>query len=166
MHTRRFAILFIALACAIAAPVLPFLAFGLFYKALLVSATHAIFLGIPFLLFINRIVGIKWWSSPIAGFIAACIPAAIKLWPLREEQLNTATNYLESGAITQAIIHRAPTAEDWSSYVILLAFLGLCGISGGIVFWAVSVWTALTNKGSRLLRVGCFKRYELKHDLR
>jgi hypothetical protein len=100
-----------------------------------VSAAFVLVLGIPMFLFLRRRRGEGWVSLSIAGFLAGAVPFALLSWPRAMSGYSSGSNW--HGHYVDMYIQGVPTVYAWESYAENVAYCGLHGLIGAIVFFAI-----------------------------
>lgn len=99
------------------------------------SFMHAILLGTPLFVALYRLKWLRWWSSVLAGFVLASLPAAITSWPLRYAGEHISTSIVRGGKVVQTLVNGVPTLAGWLDYAKGVLIYALLGAVGGLVFW-------------------------------
>jgi hypothetical protein len=102
---------------------------GLLPIVFFVALAHTVLLGVPAVLIGWSLDVIRWWSALVVAFIIGAVPTALFICPLWDhyEELTIGQE--------QFVIHGVTTLAGWISYVKAFSFMGLMGLSGGLVFW-------------------------------
>jgi hypothetical protein len=94
---------------------------------------------------------IRWWSTIAVGFVLACLPVAVSLWPTDDSDLQTTAAHWDGEKMVATVIEGVPTVAGWISYLQAVAIMGVFGAIGGLAFWLV--WMGLrSNKSSEPTR--------------
>jgi hypothetical protein len=116
----------------------------------LVTAAHAVVLGVPAFLLLWYLKRINWFSTTIAGFVLGCIPVGVFAWPLRYASPGSSSAHWSGGHMVQTMVNGVPTFAGWLSWARLVGFFGLLGACGGLAFWFV--WRSHANNSIQRTR--------------
>jgi hypothetical protein len=120
---------------------------GLGFVLLMVMAVGAaavLFLGIPAFVLLHKYQQDSWVSLGILGFLLAALPVAVLSWPRRMEGYSAGRNW--HGQYVKMYVDGTPTDFAWLAYVEDIAFFGLHGLIGALVFYVV--WRKLGGSHS------------------
>lgn len=104
--------------------------------ALILSALHFLFLGLPALLAIKWLSKLSLVSVVSVGFLTAIAPSAVKFWPMPGAHSTGVVKTKLFGMIVEKAINGVPTIWGWLIYLENLVLIGaLFGIPSAVVFW-------------------------------
>jgi hypothetical protein len=104
---------------------------------LMTSFLYVLVLGVPAFLLLRWRNAIRWWSVPSAGFVLACLPVAIDLWPSHEPDLQTTSSHWDGEKMVETMVNGAPTLAGWLSFAKTVLLFGAFGAVAGLAFWLV-----------------------------
>src|ERR1043166_973082 len=118
---------------------------------LLVCLAHALLLGLPLILLLRAINRLGILSCAIAGLFVGAMPLGAVAF--------IAMLGPHSASIDgrPTVVNGVPTLAGWMHYARTVGFLGLIGVIGGLIFWALSrlSWLGTGSQAqSRLLSWG------------
>ena len=102
---------------------------------LVVSAAFVLILGIPIFLFLRHVHREGWVSLSLAGLLAGAVPIALFSWPKAMPGFSSGANW--HGRYVDLYVQGVPTIYAWQSYAENVAYYGLHGIVGAVVFFTV-----------------------------
>jgi hypothetical protein len=105
---------------------LPFI----FLIVFLVAFAHAIFLGFPIYLIVNKYFRFTYLSAVVCGFFVGALPLAIYTWPIEYNHMNSSSSI--NGV--QTFINGVPTISGWLLYLRGVLLFSMFGIAGAISF--------------------------------
>jgi len=99
-----------------------------------VSAAMVFLFGIPTFLVLRKFRRDGWTSLGFAGFLLGALPVSFS-WPTRIEGFSSGQNW--HGKSVELYVNGIPTEYAWLTYAENVAFFGLHGLAGALVFYAV-----------------------------
>lgn len=121
---------------------------SVFVVALLISALHVLFLGLPAVWLLQKFDRLRLWSFVVAGFLTGCFPMAVWSWPADDSKHRSSYSYWNGAEIVQAKVDGIPTMAGWVDYIQGVGFMGLLGVFSAISFW----WTLKRISPNSVLR--------------
>ena len=118
---------------------------GLLPLVLVTSSVYVVVLGVPAFLLLRWRNAIRWWSVPAAGFVLACLPVAIDMWPSHEPDLQTTSSHWDGEKMVETMDSGVPTLAGWLSFAKAVLLFGAFGAVAGLSFWLVW-WGMRSNK--------------------
>jgi hypothetical protein len=117
---------------------------GEFFAVTVVSCMHAVLLGLPLYLVLNKFNLVNIYTSSIGGFLVASIPIGVLSWPSERTEMKTSSSDSSYG---QTMIDGIPTEAGWLQYSHGVLYFACIGLVCGLVFWLiVYFWEKSTNK--------------------
>ncbi len=113
----------------------------LFLSVVVVAAAAILVLGLPAFLLLQRLRRDSWLSLAITGFLLGALPIAATSWPRHLEGYSSGQNW--HGKYVDLYLNGVPTSYAWATYGESVAFFGLHGLVGALVFYAV--WRKLDH---------------------
>jgi hypothetical protein len=113
-----------------------------FQFVMLVATAAVLFLGIPTFLVLRRFDVTGWTPMTMAGFMLGALPVALLSWPGRRPGYSS--NEFRDGQYVSTYIDGVPTTYAWLDYGESVAYFGLHGLVGALVFYVV--WRRLGGR--------------------
>jgi len=103
--------------------------------AFMVALLHAILLGLPAFIVLQKFNVTFWWTSLIFGFLIGLIPFAIFSWPMGKA--GSSYRAYDGTQIVDYVINGIPTRAGWISYIKNALEVGCIGMVSAFLSWLV-----------------------------